>query len=401
MKVLTGSKFPVKMWTDGVPVEPEAEKQALLVASLPFVFKHIAVMPDVHVGAGSTVGCVIPTQGAVVPAAVGVDIGCGMCAARSTAQIEEIEGRWPEIRAAIERAVPMGRNDDGGQNDRGAWRDIPNHVNDVWNQDLETGYQTICKKDPSARSRNTVRHLGTLGTGNHFIEVSHDEANTLWVVLHSGSRGPGNRIGSYFTEVAKRFCKDSFIELPQRDLAYLPEASNEFQRYKFAVEWAQKFAYLNRQLMLSAVKNVIQSFLPNVEFYKEINCHHNYIAWENHFGKNVMVTRKGAVRARVGDLGFIPGSMGARSYVVEGLGNPESFHSCSHGAGRVMSRTAAKHAFTVEDHIAATQGVECRKDADVIDETPMAYKNIDLVMAAQSDLVKPLFVLKQVISCKG
>lgn len=402
MKVLTDSKFPVKMWTDGVPVEPDAEAQVLQVANLPFIYRHVAVMPDVHVGAGSTVGCVIPTVGAVVPAAVGVDIGCGMCAVPTDIRTEHILENRPELRKAIENAVPMGRSDNGGRQDIGAWQGvIPDRVAEIWDGELSQGYLDIGDADFRAISRNSVNHLGTLGTGNHFIELSGDEDGFLWVVLHSGSRGPGNRIGSHYTRVAKDLCEKWFVDLPAPDLAYLPEHTDEFRKYRFAVKWAQQFAAANRLLMLRNVMDVLGEHYPNTSFGEVINCHHNYIAWERHFGLNVMVTRKGAVRAQAGDLGFIPGSMGARSYVVRGLGNRESFCSCSHGAGRVMSRTQAKKTFTIEDHIRDTEGVECLKDRSVIDETPRAYKDIDKVMAAQADLVEPVHTLKQVLCCKG
>jgi len=248
-----------------------------------------------------------------------------------------------------------------------------------------------------------VRHLGTLGTGNHFIEVCLDEAGAVWVMLHSGSRGVGGRIGSHFIELAKLEMERWFIHLPDRDLAYLSEGSQYFNDYIEVVGWAQDFALVNRQLMMEATLGAISTALgrPVKTGATAVNCHHNYVSREHHFGKNVLVTRKGAVRAREGDLGIIPGSMGARSYIVRGKGNPDSFHSCSHGAGRAMSRTEAKKRFTLEEHAAATAGVECRKDSEVIDETPAAYKDIDAVMAAQVDLVDVVHTLKQVVCVKG
>jgi tRNA-splicing ligase RtcB len=259
-------------------------------------------------------------------------------------------------------------------------------------------------KHPRLDRGSHVQHLGTLGTGNHFIEVCLDEENQVWIMLHSGSRGVGNRIGSYFIELAKEDMRRWFINLPDQDLAYLPQGTEHFDDYVEAVHWAQEYARLNRDLMMAAVVAALRrsALLPAFEAQLEaVNCHHNYVAWESHFGENVLVTRKGAVRARRGDLGIIPGSMGARSYIVRGLGNEQSFSSCSHGAGRAMSRAEARRRFSVEDHAAATSGIECRKDEDVIDETPMAYKAIDAVMAAQRDLVEVAHTLRQVVCVKG
>lgn len=403
MKILDAStRVPVKLWIEGVPVQEEALDQLRQVASLPFIHKHVAVMPDVHAGAGSTVGCVIPTEGAVCPAAVGVDIGCGMIAACLDIRSEDMEGLESSIRSRIEALVPHGRTDNGGPEDVGSWKSTPDFVKSVWDYAFDSAYEEICERDPKVRARRTDTHLGTLGTGNHFIEISTDENGVAWIVLHSGSRGPGNRIGTYFTQVAKRLCEKWFVDLPHSDLAYLPTHTEEFKRYQIAVQWAQRFALMNRQMMMEQVREALCDVLrKNIEIIEQVNCHHNYISWENHYGKNVIVTRKGALRVRQGELGFIPGSMGARSYVVRGLGNRESFFSCSHGAGRVMSRTEAKRRFTVEDHIQATRGVECKKDESVIDETPMAYKNIDAVMRAQADIVEPVHVLKQIICVKG
>lgn len=394
---------PVKAWIDGVAIEDAAKKQLLNAASMPFIHKWIAAMPDVHAGIGATVGSVIPTKKAIIPAAVGVDIGCGMSAIQTTLKANDLPDSLGHIRAAIEKAVPHGRTDNGGKNDRGAWANSPKHHEKVW-QDLKTGYEKIIAKHPKLDRGNHLNHLGTLGTGNHFIEVCLDEVNQVWFMLHSGSRGVGNRIGSYFIELAKEDMRRWFINLPDQDLAYLPEGTEHFNDYVEAVHWAQEFAMWNRKLMMENVINAIRSVggLPSFETGLEaIHCHHNYVAIENHYGENVFVTRKGAVRARLGDMGIIPGSMGARSYIVRGKGNPESFMSCSHGAGRAMSRTEAKKRFTIADHIAATAGIECRKDEDVIDETPAAYKDIDAVMEAQSDLVEVVHTLKQVVCVKG
>jgi len=394
---------PIRAWTIGVPFEAEARAQVERIARLPFIHRHVAVMPDVHLGKGATVGSVIATQRAIIPAAVGVDIGCGMMAVRTSLRASALPDDLRGVRTAIEAAVPHGRTDNGGRNDRGAWHDVPAPNVEAWNA-LRPGYDRIIAKHPKLDRGSHLAHLGTLGTGNHFIEVCLDEEDHVWIVLHSGSRGVGNRIGSYFIEVAKEDMRRWFVNLPDQDLAYLPEGTEHFDEYVEAVHWAQEYARINRELMMSALIDGIQATgkLPAFEARLEaVNCHHNYVAREHHFGENVFVTRKGAVRARRGDLGIIPGSMGARSYIVRGLGNDASFHSCSHGAGRAMSRAAARRRFTVADHVAATEGIECRKDEDVIDETPMAYKSIDQVMEAQRDLVEVAHTLRQVVCVKG
>ena len=394
---------PVRSWTVGVPFEEKAREQVRRVASLPFVFKWVAVMPDVHAGLGATVGSVIPTVGAVIPSAVGVDIGCGMMAVRTTLQASELPADLRPLREAIERAVPHGRTNHGGRGDKGAWGNPPAPVQEAWSR-LEAGYRSIVAAYPKIDRGPTIEQLGTLGTGNHFIELCLDEADQVWVMLHSGSRGVGNRIGSDFVELAKREARRWFLALPDPDLAYFPAGTDHFEGYLGAATWAQEYAAANRELMLDAILAALSASgrLPAFALEGErVNCHHNYVARESHYGKNVLVTRKGAVRARLGDLGIIPGSMGARSYITRGLGNAESFTSCSHGAGRAMSRTAAKKAFTLEDHARATAGIECRKDADVIDETPGAYKSIDAVMNAQRDLVEVLHTLRQVVCVKG
>lgn len=399
-RVIDGPR-PVKAWVEGVPVDPGAERQLKNLASMPFVHRWVAAMPDVHVGKGATVGSVIPTISAVIPAAVGVDIGCGMMAAKTTVRADQLPDQLGGIRSAIEAAVPHGRSRQGGRGDVGAWGELPESVARRW-QGLRNRFEAIVNKHPNLEKANHVNHLGTLGTGNHFIELCLDEADQVWVMLHSGSRGIGNRIGTHFIELAKREMERWHVQLPDRDLAYLPEGSQHFDDYIEAVGWAQDFAMENRREMMDAVLAVLRRTLKNFDITETaVNCHHNYVEREHHYGKNVWVTRKGAVRARKGDLGIIPGSMGARSYIVRGKGNPESFCSCSHGAGRVMTRTEAKRRFTAEDHAAATAGVECRKDADVLDETPMAYKDIDTVMAAQADLVEVVHTLKQVVCVKG
>lgn len=309
-----------------------------------------------------------------------------------------------QLRDAIEAAVPHGRTDNGGKRDKGAWHDIPPRVNVLWQEHLAKDYATLCAKYPKLGRGNDLNHLGTLGTGNHFIEVCLDENSGVWFLLHSGSRGVGNRLGEFFIALAREDCKKAGISLPDRDLAYFSEGSEHFDDYVLAVTWAQTYARLNRQIMLeniiTAVGNVsgIPAFSCDTAV---INCHHNYVEKEAHFGEKCWVTRKGAVRAGQGEMGIIPGSMGERSFIVRGKGQAESFCSCSHGAGRLMSRSKAFKTFTVEDHTAATAGVECRKDKDVLDETPKAYKDLDAVMAAQSDLVEIVQTLKQVVCVKG
>ncbi len=392
---------PVKLWTRGVPVEDEAREQLAKAARMPFIFRHVAAMPDVHVGKGSTVGSVIPTVKAVIPAAVGVDIGCGVIAAKTTLTATDLPDSLARLRSAIERAVPHGRSP--GKRDRGGWGDRPpDAVDEAWSS-LAPGFAALVDKHPVLERTNNRAHLGTLGGGNHFIEVCLDEAGFVWMMLHSGSRGVGNAIGSYFIELAKADMRTWMVNLPDADLAYLPEGTAHFEEYVEAVEWAQEFARLNREVMMRAVLGAMRNAI-NVPFeagVEAVNCHHNYVSRERHFGEDVLVTRKGAVRARKGELGIIPGSMGARSYIVRGLGNAESFESCSHGAGRKMSRAEARKRFTLADHRAATAAVECRKDEAVIDETPAAYKDIDAVMAAQRDLVEVVHTLKQVVCVKG
>ncbi|HET7504882.1 MAG TPA: RtcB family protein [Kofleriaceae bacterium] len=400
----TPGGVPIKAWTRGVAIEDAARRQLENVARLPIVFHHIAVMPDVHFGIGATVGSVVPTEGAIIPAAVGVDIGCGMMAVETTLTAGGLPDTLAPLRAQIERAVPHGRTSNGGRGDRGAWHDIPRPSAAAW-KELEPGYQQLVDKHRRIGQGNDVNHLGTLGTGNHFVEVCLDERDHVWFMLHSGSRGVGNRIGTYFIELAKQDMKHHVKNLPDQDLAYLREGSEHFDDYVRAVGWAQRYARVNRELMMEQVIKAArqpQSGLPAFSLGAlAVNCHHNYVEVEHHFGSDVFVTRKGAVRARQGDLGIIPGSMGAHSYIVRGKGDPESFCSCSHGAGRAMSRGEAKRRFSVEDHAKATEGIECRKDASVIDETPMAYKPIDQVMAAQRDLVEVVHELRQVVCVKG
>lgn len=390
---------PVKAWVKGVPVEDTARRQLERIARLPFVHSHVAAMPDVHLGKGATVGSVIATKGAIVPAAVGVDIGCGMMALRTSLSAKQLPDSLKAIRTEIESKVPH-----GGIGLKGGWRKgVPNEVAKRFrNFGLDKGLERIEEKHPGIRGANHVVHLGTLGTGNHFIEICLDEEDRVWVMLHSGSRGIGNRIGMYFIAKARDALIKRGIGLEDRDLSWFEEGEELFEDYTEAVLWAQDFARHNREAMMERVLMALRRHLPAFKVEKKaVNCHHNYVEQERHFGADVWVTRKGAVRAGAGELGIIPGSMGARSFIVRGKGNEESFCSCSHGAGRTMSRTAAKKSFTLDDHIAATAGVECRKDERVLDETPGAYKDIDAVMAAQADLVEVVHTLRQVVCVKG
>jgi tRNA-splicing ligase RtcB len=324
-----------------------------------------------------------------------------MMAVETSLTANQLPDTLKPLRGAIEKAVPHGRTSSGGRGDRGAWHKVPHAPTEAWKA-LSTEYKQLSEKHPRIGDGNDLNHLGTLGTGNHFIEVCLDERDRVWFMLHSGSRGVGNRIGSYFIALAKKDMKIHVHNLPDIDLAYLREGTAHFDDYVQAVGWAQRYAMTNRELMMRAVVKAAKEQLPAFELGETaVNCHHNYVEKEHHFGKDVFVTRKGAVRARLGDLGIIPGSMGARSFIVRGKGEAQSFHSCSHGAGRVMSRGEAKRRFTVEDHVAATEGIECRKDAAVIDETPMAYKPIDKVMEAQADLVEIVHTLRQVVCVKG
>ncbi|WP_321477437.1 RtcB family protein [uncultured Paludibaculum sp.] len=402
--ITSGTGVPVKAWTKGVQLEDQARQQLINAAQLPFIYKWIAAMPDVHWGVGATVGSVIPTKGAIIPAAVGVDIGCGMMAVQTDLTANQLPDNLKGIRSAIEAAVPHGRTNHGGAGDRGAWGEIPERNQLAWKSDLKDRYDAIMAKHPKLDRGNHANHLGTLGTGNHFIEVCLDEDGHVWFMLHSGSRGVGNRMGSYFIELARKDMRRFYINLPDIDLAYFPEHTDHFNDYVEAVEWAQDYARHNRDLMMEQIIGALRDsgqLPPFSAKVQAINCHHNYVARESHYGENVLVTRKGAVRAREGDMGIIPGSMGACSYIVRGKGNAESFHSCSHGAGRAMSRNEARRQFSLEDHIRMTEGVECRKDKEVIDETPAAYKPIDAVMAAQTDLVSIVHTLRQVVCVKG
>ena len=391
----SGYGVPVKIFTDDI--DSAALDQLSKLAQLQFIHAHIAVMPDVHAGIGATVGSVIPTQSAIIPAAVGVDIGCGMNAIRLNLNAAQLPDDLKSLRLAIERKVPVGFNQH---------QQVKAKASTL--TPLQLRLKRITNKHQGLLrmlrdfDRTWQRQLGTLGGGNHFIELCLDEADQVWIMLHSGSRGLGNCIGTYFIERAKKEAQSRFGHVPDKDLSYFAEGSNSFDDYLEAVQWAQDYAMENRREMMRLILEAIRPLLPSFQMSKEaINCHHNYVAQETHFGEDVYVTRKGAISAQLDELGIIPGSMGAKSYIVRGKGNPESFCSCSHGAGRRMSRSKAKRLFSVDDLTAQTAGIECRKDSGVLDELPAAYKDIDQVMAYQADLVEVVHTLRQVLCIKG
>jgi len=401
IKKVINKGSPVKIWTD--EIDDNAMEQLENMSKMPFIHKHIAAMPDVHWGMGATIGSVIPSKGAIIPAAVGVDLGCGMMAIKTSLTANDMPDNLHQLRCDIEAAVPHGRTDNGRANDVGGWSELPKDIENRWAH-LNGRYQDIITKHPKAKGFNNKNHLGTLGTGNHFIEICLDESDNVWVMLHSGSRGAGNKIGSYFIEKAKQEMERYYITpyLPDKDLSYLVEHSEIFDDYVQAVEWAQDFAEENRKAMMQSVLGVMHKHFGHFQCTDEaVNCHHNYIARENHYESNVIVTRKGAIRAREGDMGIIPGSMGAKSFIVRGKGNKESFCSCSHGAGRKLGRKQAERMFTADDLAEQTQGIECPKDVARVDEIPAAYKSIDKVMENQSDLVDIVHTLKQIVNVKG
>jgi tRNA-splicing ligase RtcB len=401
----TGHK-PLKLWDSQQEggFEPQAMQQLRNIASLPFIHSHVAGMPDVHLGKGATVGSVIATKGAIVPAAVGVDIGCGMMAIRTTLKADQLPDNLDDIRAWIEFKVPKGfESNQKARHAKGGWAETPTSIQKIWYDQFEDRWRKILAKHPKVDGQ-TSNQLGSMGGGNHFIEVCLDEDDRVWVMLHSGSRGTGNRIGTYFIDQAKELMATNRIDfwLADKDLAYLAEGTPLFDDYIEAMTFAQEYAMVNREIMMGRVLTVLRTFLPSFQTDKTaINCHHNYTTREHHFGENVWLTRKGAVRAREGDLGIIPGSMGTGSFIVRGKGNPESFHSCSHGAGRLMSRGQAKKLISLDEHKAAVAGISCRTDEGVLDESPRAYKDIGAVMAAQEDLVSIEHRLRQIINIKG
>lgn len=396
------SRHGIKRWTRGVEVDEAVTRQLRQIADMPFIHRHVAAMPDVHYGKGATVGSVIPTRNAVIPAAVGVDIGCGMSAVRTSLHACDLPDNLRAIRVAIEASVPH-----GGPGVKGSWNEsgrdgVPDDVGRLWSAQFAERYDRLLADHPKAASKATASQLGTLGGGNHFLEVCLDEQDRVWAMLHSGSRGMGNRIGSYFIEQAKELMETMFIELPDNDLAYLPAKHPLFDDYWAGLMLAQDYARVSREVMLARMIGALRETLPAFEITEQaINCHHNYVTLENHYGQNVFITRKGAVRARVNDLGIIPGSMGTGSFIVRGKGNADSFCSCSHGAGRKMSRAQAKRNISLADHAASMQGIEARLDEGVLDESPGAYKDINAVMDAQSDLVDVVYRLHQIVNVKG
>jgi tRNA-splicing ligase RtcB len=396
---LNKGRVPIKIWTR--ELEYEALQQLINLSQLPIIAHPIAAMPDVHPGKGATVGAVIPTVAAVIPAAVGVDIGCGMCAVRLTLNARDLPDNLHNLRNSIEAAVPLGFNQHERSKVRGsAHARQARHMSD--RLDVIVGKHPGIMKMQRHFNETWVCQLGTLGGGNHFIELCIDEAEQIWVMLHSGSRGIGNVIGRYFIAAAQKDMRRHKVNLPDKDLAYLSEGSELFDDYVEALDWAQEYAMENRRMLLALVLESLAAGLPPFKVSEEaINCHHNYVARETHCGERLYITRKGAIRAGEGELGIIPGSMGAKSFIVRGLGNSTSYCSCSHGAGRRMSRSEAKRFFSRRDLVEQTEGIECRKDGGVLDEIPGAYKDIDVVMANQSDLVEIVHTLKQILCVKG
>ena len=394
----------VRAWTRGVEVEYDAIAQIKHIASLPIVAGHVAVMPDVHLGKGATVGSVIPTRAAIIPAAVGVDIGCGMCAVNTSLVASDLPDSLTALRSSIEALVPVGFSMHA--------QPITGGTDQRFRDGLTRAAETLHERYKHLRIMARVgrfdharvwNQLGTLGGGNHFIEICLDEADHVWILLHSGSRNIGKTIGTTAIAMAREEALRLHRLLPDRDLAWLDEGTVIFDEYVEGLHWAQDYAAHNRSLMLHSVVQALSAPLGRDVGASQavVNCHHNYSSIEEHFGQQVWITRKGAVAARAGQLGIIPGSMGACSYIVQGRGNVDSYCSCSHGAGRRMSRGAAKRAFSLDDLRGQTAGVECRKDEGVLDEIPGAYKDIDAVMAAQADLVEIVHTLKQVLCIKG
>lgn len=381
---------PVLSWANHDLAPPEIQ-MAKNVASLPFVFKHLSLMPDVHLGKGALVGSVLATQDAIVPAAVGVDIGCGMSAIKLPFRSHQLEGKLKKIRKDIEAAIPT-----GFEENKAIEKSVQNWPGWQRFQDLHKGVQD--------RDKTALKQLGSLGGGNHFIEVCIDTEDQVWLMLHSGSRNIGNKLAQCHIDTAKHLAKLAQAKLPDPDLAYFVKGTSEFDHYWNDLQWAQSYALFNRDVMMARFKRILEKHVAGGKLTKpllSVNCHHNYAEQELHYGEEVYVTRKGAVRARETDYGIIPGSMGAKSYIVKGKGNVPSFCSCSHGAGRLMSRSKAKRVYSLDDLIAQTEGIECRKDEGILDEIPAAYKPIEAVMAHQADLVEVVATLRQVVCVKG
>lgn len=388
-----GGRAPIRMWADPAQVEEQAMRQLRNVASLPWV-EGVAVMPDVHYGLGATVGSVIAMRDAVAPAAVGVDIGCGMSAVRTSLKAERLPDNLRHLRSRLEQAVPVGFAHHKTPVDPAK---VPGLPKEGW-AEFWAGFDRLAEAVRPRRERAQAQ-LGTLGGGNHFLEICRDEADTVWVVLHSGSRNIGKELAEYHIERARALPHNQ--DLPDRDLAVFLAGTPQMAAYRRDLFWAQEYARRNRQVMLALVCDVLRRHFPGITFAEPISCHHNYVAEETYDGMELLVTRKGAIRAGAGELGIIPGSMATGTYIVRGLGNPAAYHSASHGAGRRMSRAQAKKTFTLADLAEQTRGVECRKDAGVLDEIPGAYKDLESVMAAQSDLVEIVAHLRQIICIKG
>jgi len=387
MQIIESKGATIKAWTNVDNIESEALRQLYRVADLPFIYKHIAVMPDVHAGIGATIGSVIATQSALIPSAVGVDIGCGMLAVKTSLNFKDLPKDLTTLRLDIEKAVPLGFN---------------GHDSTKYGEDLEFEKLSVYKSLGKDSIYKALTQVGSLGGGNHFIELTLDDEKNVWIMLHSGSRNIGNTVASIYTKEAKQQVLKKAIKLEDANLSYFTNDTAEFFNYMNDAMWCQEYALKNRQTMLQIIMKVLKKHFKNIRLVEDvISCHHNYVAMENHFGDDIYVTRKGAIRAKEDDFGIIPGSMGAKSYIVKGKGNIESFTSCSHGAGRKMSRSEAKKRFTVDDLERETKGIECKKTGHVLDEIPSAYKNIDLVMEEQKDLVEIVTTLKQIICIKG
>jgi len=395
-----GEGVPVKSWA--TDVDENVITQMSQLAEMPFIHKHISLMPDAHLGKGCSVGSVVPTLKAIIPASVGVDIGCGMLAVTTNLSSKDLPENLDIFRHSIERDVPLGP---GGQRKTARMPEFYIDYGPITNNELmvaDYAFRNLKGLSERVLGKSWMKQLGTLGSGNHFIELCLDQNDQVWIMLHSGSRGIGNLIGQHFISEAKSEMEKYHIHLPNKDLSYLSQDTEKFNNYIAAVNWCQQYASINRRMMLGAIHKNLIHFFPHVKLEGiVINCHHNYVEMESHFNKNVWVTRKGAIRARENDWGIIPGSMGAKSFIVTGKGNEESFHSCSHGAGRTMSRTEAKKRFTVRDLEEQTKGISCQKDASVLDEIPSSYKDIDSVMKNQEDLVNIEFTLKQILNIKG
>lgn len=387
MEVLKLGVKEIKVWTDVSGIEPEALQQLYRMSRMPFIYEHIAVMPDVHVGKGATVGSVIATKGAIMPAAVGVDIGCGMLAAQTNLSANDLPESLSKLRTDIESVVPVGRG---------------SHKNTKYGEKLDFTQLSVYDDLNKKTIMKAQSQIGTLGGGNHFIEICLDQMKNVWLMLHSGSRNIGNEVAMTHIKIAKGEMKKAFVNLEDPDLAYLTEQTQEFKNYVNDLFWCQEYAMQNRRIMFDNILKSMRKIFPQIEVVGHVtSCHHNYVSIENHFGEDVYVTRKGAIKAGHNDIGIIPGSMGTKSYIIKGLGNSNSFNSCSHGAGRKMSRTKAKSLFTSDDLVKQTKGVECRKDSGVVDEIPSAYKDIDEVMRNQEDLVEITSVIKQILCIKG